>query len=96
MQINWLVRFKNKAFWLAIIPAIFLLIQSILQIVGIDFDYTELAMRITGAVEALFTVLAILGIVADPTTEGVKDSVQAMTYDEPKPTDAYFNFEGTD
>jgi phi LC3 family holin len=35
-------------------------------------------------VEAVFSVLAILGIVVDPTTEGVKDSRLAMTYEQPK------------
>lgn len=98
MRINWLVRFKNKAFWLAIVPAVFMLAQAVLQIVGIDFDYSDLSMRITGAIEALFVVLTILGIVTDPTTEGINDSVQAMDYDEPKPYGTeYFNgMEGTD
>ena len=31
----------------------------------------------------LFAVMAILGIVADPTTEGLYDSKRAMSYDEP-------------
>lgn len=95
MRINWMVRVRNKMFWLALIPAVFVLIQAVLQIVGIDFDYTELSMRITGAVEALFVVLAILGIVTDPTTDGIGDSIQALQYDEPK-KDAGIKFEGTD
>ena len=95
MRINWLVRIRNKMFWLALIPAVLMLAQAVLQIVGIDFDYSEISMRLTGAVEALFVVLAILGIVTDPTTEGVGDSVQALQYDEPKRTDD-FRYEGTD
>ena len=35
------------------------------------------------AVEALFSVLAILGIVVDPTTNGIEDSNRAMSYTEP-------------
>ena len=31
-----------------------------------------------------FAVLVILGIVVDPTTKGVADSAQALTYDVPK------------
>lgn len=96
MQINWAVRFKNKMFWLAIIPAVLILVQSILQIVGIDFDYTELSMRLTGIVEALFVVLTILGIVVDPTTEGIDDSIQALTYSEPRNDTLDYTFEGTD
>ncbi len=33
---------------------------------------------------AVFAVLVILGVVTDPTTAGVSDSKQAMTYTEPK------------
>lgn len=84
MSINWKVRVRNKLFWIALIPAVLILAQSILQIVGIDFDYTILSTRLTGVIEALFMVLAILGIAVDPTTEGVGDSEQAMTYDEPR------------
>lgn len=84
MQINWIVRVKNKAFWMAIIPAVLMLVQAILQIVGIDFDYSEISMRLTGVVEAVFVVLMILGVVTDPTTKGLNDSIQALQYAEPK------------
>ena len=87
MRINWLVRFKNKAFWLALIPAILLLVQAILQIVGIDFDFSELSMRLTGIVEAVFVILALFGVVVDPTTEGFGDSARALTYREPRSDD---------
>ena len=33
---------------------------------------------------AVFVVLSILGIVVDPTTEGVSDSIQALDYKKPK------------
>ncbi|MDU3398486.1 MAG: phage holin [Clostridiaceae bacterium] len=39
---------------------------------------------ILAVVNALFVVLSILGIVTDPTTRGVGDSAQALTYKEPK------------
>lgn len=84
MRINWKVRFKNKAFWVALIPAVFVLIQMVAAIFGFEFDFTELSMKILAAVDALFVILSIFGIVADPTTEGLKDSKQAMTYTEPK------------
>ena len=34
-------------------------------------------------VNAIFTVLAILGIVTDPTTTGTGDSERALTYTQP-------------
>lgn len=95
MQINWLVRIKNKFFWLALIPAVLMLVQAILQMVGIDFDYSELSMRLTGVVEALFVVLMLVGIVTDPTTEGMRDSIQALQYEQPR-SDKDFKPEGTD
>lgn len=83
-KINWIVRIKNKAFWLALIPALLLLIQVIAAVFGYTLDLGDLGNRLLEVVNALFAVLAILGIVVDPTTDGVKDSEQAMTYTEPK------------
>ena len=83
-NINWKVRISNKMFWLAIIPAILLLIQTIAVIFGIDLQIDTLNDQLINIVEALFVVLAILGIVVDPTTSGVGDSSQAMQYTSPK------------
>ena len=78
------MRIKNKAFWLALIPALLLLIQAVAYVFGFTLDLSELGDKILAVVNALFSVLAILGIVTDPTTEGVSDSMLAMTYDEPR------------
>lgn len=83
-NINWLVRAKNKAFWIALIPAILLLIQVIAAVFGITLDLGDLGNKLLAVVNALFAVLSILGIVTDPTTVGVTDSEQALTYTEPK------------
>lgn len=83
-KINWKVRVKNKAFWLALIPAVLLLIQVIASVFGYTLDLGELGNKLLSVVEALFMVLSILGIVVDPTTTGVGDSKQALTYTEPK------------
>lgn len=83
-MINWKVRIKNKNFWLAIIPAVLVLIQVIAQVFGINLTLNMLGENLIAVVNAVFVVLAILGIVTDPTTEGVADSKQAMTYEEPK------------
>lgn len=84
MKINWLVRIKNKAFWVAFVPAVLLLIQTVAALFGFQFDLGEIGDKILAVVNAAFVVLAILGIVTDPTTEGVSDSAQAMTYTVPK------------
>lgn len=83
-MINWTVRVKNKTFWLALIPAALLLVQVVAAVFGYTLDLGELGDKLLAVVNALFGVLAILGIVADPTTKGVGDSSQALTYDKPK------------
>ena len=84
MNINWIVRIKNKAFWLALIPAVLLLIQVIAAPFGYEWDFVVLNEQLTAIINAVFGVLAILGVVTDPTTAGVADSKQALTYTTPK------------
>lgn len=84
MNINWTVRIKNKTFWLALIPAVLLLIQVVAAVFGFTLDLGDLGDKLIAVVNALFAVLVILGIVTDPTTEGIRDSSQALTYTEPK------------
>lgn len=83
-MINWRVRIKNKAFWVALIPALLLLAQQVAALFGVAVDFGQLQDQLTAIVGTVFTLLAILGIVADPTTAGVGDSEQAMGYTEPK------------
>ena len=83
-MINWTVRIKNKLFWLALIPAVLLLVTSVAAVFGYELNFTVLGEKLAAVVEAVFSVLAILGIVVDPTTEGVKDSRLATTYEQPK------------
>lgn len=84
MNINWKVRIKNKNFWLAIIPAVLLLIQAVAAVFGYTLDLGDLGNKLVVVVNAVFVVLSILGIVTDPTTEGIADSKLALTYTEPK------------
>lgn len=83
-NINWLVRIKNKAFWVALIPAVLLLIQVVAAVFGIQIDLGDLGNKLLDVVNAIFMVLAILGVVTDPTTAGITDSAQALEYTEPK------------
>lgn len=82
-MINWKVRLKNKSFWLALIPAVLLLIQAVAALFGFELDLDFLSERLLAVVNALFVVLTILGVVVDPTTQGVGDSERALGYDEP-------------
>ena len=83
-KINWLVRVKNKAFWVAFIPAVLLLIQVIASVFNIQIDLGNLGNKLLEVVNAVFSILVILGVVTDPTTSGITDSAQALEYTEPK------------
>lgn len=84
MSINWKVRVRNKAFWVALIPALLLLIQQVCGVFGVTLDFGELQEQLVAIVGTVFALLAILGIVADPTTKGMGDSEQALSYENPK------------
>ena len=84
MNINWLVRIKNKNFWMVIIPTVLLLIQQVAAVFGLQLDLGGLGNQLLEIVKTVFIILSVIGIVADPTTKGLSDSTQAMTYDKPK------------
>jgi phi LC3 family holin len=82
-MINWKVRVKNKAFWMAVIPAIALVAQAVAAVFGYTIDLTSIVGKLQAVVNAVFALLVILGVVVDPTTAGVYDSRRALSYDEP-------------
>ena len=76
MRINWKVRLRNKTFWLTLVPLLVLLTQQIgLNLVPENWE------SIFGTIMAILTVV---GIINDPTTAGIKDSAQALSYYEPR------------
>ena len=88
MKINWLVRFKNPVFWAQIIVAIML---PILTHLGINWeDVTTwaalgklLLSAIGNPVIVVAIVISVWNAVTDPTTKGIGDSAQALTYKKP-------------
>ncbi len=87
-MINWTVRFKNKMFWLGLIPLVLLLIQQVCAIFGVTLDFGVLQEQLLAIVGTVFALLALLGIVVDPTTEGIGDSERALGYEQPYPKHA--------
>lgn len=77
---NLIVRAKNKVFWIAFIPAVLMLIQSVLKLFGVEWEPEALQEDLIEIVGCVFALLAIMGIVVDPTTDGLTDSDRAMTY----------------
>lgn len=74
-MINFKLRLQNKTTLLALISAVFLMLQQF----GL-----QIPSNIQEGVNTLVVILVILGIVTDPTTKGVADSEQALNYHEPK------------
>ena len=87
-KINWTVRLKNKNFWLALVPAIALLLQAGADIFGIKLDFGVTIDKILVFINVLFALLVLIGIVNDPTTAGFSDSERALGYEEPHETEA--------
>ncbi|RKQ15959.1 phage holin [Lysinibacillus endophyticus] len=82
MKINWKVRLRHRQFWIAIVSALLLLANQVADIFGVDI--TLISSQIEQTVETVLLVLAMLGVIIDPTTSGVKDSDQALTYKKPR------------
>lgn len=82
-MINWKVRVLNKTFWLTLVPALALLLQTFLAVFNVRLELGETIDKLLVFINALFGVLMIIGIVNDPTTSGISDSSRAMTYETP-------------
>lgn len=83
-KINWKVRFKNPTFWLTAVPAVFLVLQTVLPVLGIDVDLEGAKAATMEVVNAVLVLLTTLGVVVDHTTAGVGDGSLGLSYDEPK------------
>lgn len=82
MKINWKLRLKNKVTLTAIVLAVIALIYQVLGLLGIVPAISQ--DEVTQAAGTAINVLALMGIITDPTTAGLSDSQQAMGYTEPK------------
>lgn len=82
MHINWKLRFRNKVTLTAIILGVVALIYQVLGLAGIVPAVSE--SQITQIAVMAVDLLVLLGVVIDPTTEGISDSAQALKYDNPK------------
>jgi phi LC3 family holin len=78
MKINWKVRFKNKTF---LVTFVIFIVASIYTVLGMfDVVPTISEDEVTNYVLLFIEFLGALGIIVDPTTDGVTDSDRALTY----------------
>lgn len=89
MKLNLKVRARNPIFWVQIGLAI---LMPILAYLGITVeDLTTWAILGATLLEAIknpyvlgLVIVSVWNAINDPTTKGISDSAQAMTYDKPK------------
>lgn len=85
MNINWKVRIKSPQFWTGLVGAAGVCAVAVANALGFTLDITEWSEAANSIIAGVFTILTLVGVVADPTTQGVCDSSQAMEYTAPKP-----------
>ena len=84
MKINWKVRVKNPYFWIG-------LVGVILTAMGVSPEMftswsavgNQLLEFISNPFMIGSVIVAVLGVLVDPTTTGISDSTRALSYDEP-------------
>lgn len=82
MQINWKLRLKNKTTLISLIGATLSFVYLVLDLFGVVPTISQ--SNLNELLLTIVNVLSIVGIVTDPTTKGLSDSTQAISYDEPK------------
>ena len=82
-MLNWKVRFKNKVWLMSFIGAIITFVYQLLAMFNVGPKISE--DTIVQLVGLILNVLVGIGVIQDPTTAGIEDSKQALTYNEPKP-----------
>lgn len=89
MKINWKVRAKNPVWWAQLAIAI---VMPLILGMGYAWDdmtsWVKLGETLWAAVQNPVVFIAMLtsawGVITDPTTAGLGDSEQAMSYEKPK------------
>jgi len=81
MKVNWKVRFKNKVWLASFISVVVTFVYNILGMFDIIPVITQ--NTVIQIANEVLLLLSVLGVIVDPTTQGVADSKRALSYDEP-------------
>jgi len=80
MKINWTIRLKNKTFLTSLLALVIAFGYDLLALLSIVPSVDE--STVIAAVNAILTLLGMLGVIIDPTTSGINDSKRALQYTE--------------
>ncbi len=81
MNINWKVRFRNRLWLWSFLSAVTAMLFSFLSLWGITLPLNQ--NTVLGILYQILSILSLLGVLIDPTTQGLNDSNRAMSYQEP-------------
>lgn len=81
MKINWKVRLRNKTWLASLLALVVTFVYNLLAMLEIAPAVTE--DWVMGIISTVLTLLTALGVLIDPTTQGVQDSERALMYVEP-------------
>lgn len=81
MKINWKVRIRNKTWLASLMALVVTFVYNLLAMLEIAPAVTE--DWVMGIISTVLTLLTALGVLIDPTTQGVQDSERALMYVEP-------------
>lgn len=89
MKINWKVRLHNPLFIVQILLAVLTPILAYAGLTAQDLTtWSTLGKLLVGAIANPYVLwlvaMSVFNAISDPTTKGISDSDQAMTYIEPK------------
>lgn len=85
MKINWILRLQNKATLTSFIMILIVVVYQFAKLSGFNIPVEQ--QEVLDLCQGIITLFCILGIVVDPTTEGVGDSNLALAYKEPRNSD---------
>lgn len=82
MMINWKIRWRNTTFVVTFCTLVISFIYQLLGLFGVVPPIAEeTAIKALGII---VNILAAVGVLVDPTTDGMRDSDRAMTYGTPE------------
>ena len=88
MNINWKIRVKNVSFWISVALAVFTPILAYMGLTAQDLTtWSALGNMLLNAIKNPYILLmvgvSVYNAIIDPTTTGITDSANALTYTEP-------------